>query len=263
MLTEDGVVWQAVEVAPERGPLDGRRIVVVGASSGIGREVALEACGRGARAVVAGRRGEVLEELVREIPERSRAIVCDVTEEGGCDELLARAEAILGGVDSVVYAAGASHLVRLADAQRSDWQGVLATNLLGAAALVRASLGALRESGDPSAVFLSSHSVGDPWPGLVLYAASKAALDEMVRGLRAEEPWLRALRIVVGPTLTGFVDAWDPAAAAAALEEWASAGYLRHEIQEASDVARVVCDVLADPSRRGDLRVISGSVELL
>ncbi len=41
------------------------------------------------------------------------------------------------------------------------------------------------------------------------YAAAKAGLHELARGLRAEYPWLRVTTFVVGPTITGFADDWD------------------------------------------------------
>ncbi|MGO8873083.1 MAG: hypothetical protein ACLQPH_17100 [Acidimicrobiales bacterium] len=66
-----------------------------------------------------------------------------------------------------------------------------------------------------------SHSVGRPWPGLVPYASSKAALDELVLGLRSEEPCLRTVRVVVGPTATPFADGWDPEVAGPLFERWA------------------------------------------
>ena len=100
---------------------------------------------------------------------------------------------------------------------------------------------------DPTAVLLSSHSVGRPWPGLVPYAASKAALDQLALGLRAEEPWLRVVRVVVGPTATPFADGWDPGLAGARFEAWAADGYLVHRVQEPSAVADRVLAALDDP----------------
>lgn len=256
--------------------LRGRRVLVVGASSGIGRAVAVAAAGAGARVVLSARRTDLLAEAADAAGAAGAgsaagaagatgtgavAIPCDVSDEGACEALVAAAARAAGGIDAVVYAAGASPLVRLADATETVWIGVLRSNLLGAASVLRSALGHLREAVDPAVVLLSSHSVGDPWPGLGVYAASKAALDELARGLRAEEPWLRAVRVAVGPTLTGFADAWDSESASRAIEEWAAAGHLRHEVQQPEYVAAVVCDLLGDPARRSDLVVIGGSAK--
>lgn len=266
--------------------LRGRRVLVVGASSGIGRAVAVAAAGAGARVVLSARRTDLLAEAADAAGAAGAAgvvgaagvgaeaagaagatgtgavaIPCDVSDEGACKALVAAAARAAGGIDAVVYAAGASPLVRLADATEAVWIGVLRSNLLGAASVLRSALGHLREAVDPAVVLLSSHSVGDPWPGLGVYAASKAALDELARGLRAEEPWLRAVRVAVGPTLTGFADGWDSESASRAIEEWAAAGHLRHEVQQPEYVAAVVCDVLGDPARRSDLVVIGGSAK--
>jgi NAD(P)-dependent dehydrogenase (short-subunit alcohol dehydrogenase family) len=234
---------------------------VVGASSGIGRAVALTACQAGARAVLAARRADALAAVADQAGDRAITCPCDVTSEADCERLADFAVRSMGGVDAIVYATGASPLVRIAEATRTDWELVLSTNLLGAARMVAALLPTLREEEDPVVVLVSSHSVGDPWPGLSLYATSKAALDELARGLRAEEAWLRVVRVAVGPTLTGFADAWDQARAAVALEEWSRAGLLRHEVQDPSYVASVVCGVLGDEGARADLRVVGGSVE--
>ena len=50
-------------------------------------------------------------------------------------------------------------------------------------------------------------------------------LHELARGLRAEYPWLRVTMFVVGPTITGFADGWDPTVATEMFERWAAEGY--------------------------------------
>jgi NAD(P)-dependent dehydrogenase (short-subunit alcohol dehydrogenase family) len=74
-------------------------------------------------------------------------------------------------------------------------------------------------------VLLGSSAVGRPYPGLVPYAAAKAGLHELARGLRAEYPWLRVSTFMVGPTITGFADGWDPTVAAEMFGRWAAEDY--------------------------------------
>lgn len=236
------------------GP-DGLRVLVVGASSGIGRATALALAAGGASVAVAARRLPPLLEVADAAHDgRARAFPCDVTDERACHRLVDDAAAWLGGLDAVVYAAGSAPLGRVEATGAARWQSVLSTNVVGAALVVARALPHLRRStaeagraggGGGTVVLLSSHSVGHPWPGLVPYAASKAALDELARGLRAEEPEVRMVRMVVGNTATPFADGWDPAAADEALTGWLAGGYLRHRVLEPAEVAAAVLAALA------------------
>jgi NAD(P)-dependent dehydrogenase (short-subunit alcohol dehydrogenase family) len=72
---------------------------------------------------------------------------------------------------------------------------------------------------------MSSDSVVAPRPGLVPYAASKGALEALVRGFRTEHPSTRFTCCSIGPTFpTGFADGFDPAAFGAVLDHWSRLG---------------------------------------
>jgi NAD(P)-dependent dehydrogenase (short-subunit alcohol dehydrogenase family) len=96
----------------------------------------------------------------------------------------------------------ASPLSPLVDAHANLWLDVLSTNLVGASLVCCSVLGHLREGGG-RAVLLGSSSVGRPFPGLVPYAASKAALEELIRGWRAGNPDV-LFTSLVGPTAETF-----------------------------------------------------------
>ena len=227
--------------------MTGRRVLVVGGSSGIGRALAVALGRRGDPVVVAARRADLLADVVADAGPTCRGAVADAADPGEARDLVARTVALLGGLDTVVYAAGRSALGALSDGDAADWHRTLATNVVGPALVLAAAIPHLAGGTDPTAVLLSSHSVGRPWPGLVPYAASKAALDQLALGLRAEEPWLRLVRVVVGPTATPFADGWDPGLAGARFEAWAADGYLVHRVQEPSAVADRVLAALDDP----------------
>ncbi|MHB8220110.1 MAG: SDR family oxidoreductase [Acidimicrobiales bacterium] len=239
-------------------PLGGRRVVVVGASSGIGRATALAAVREGATVALAARRREDLDAAAHDAGPRAGAFVADVTDEDSVSRLVEDVTSWMGGLDTVVYAAGQARLGLLAEVTAEQWRATWATNVTGAALVVARSLPHLRRSERACVTLLSSHSVGRPWPGLVPYAASKAGLDELARGLRVEEPGLRVLRVVVGNTATGFADHWEPGAATAALERWAAEGYLRHRVLAPAEVADAVVAALADtgPERADTLHVV-------
>ena len=231
-----------------------RRVLVVGGSSGIGRSLAVALARRGHLVAVAARRADAVAAAVVDAGPTAIALVGDMTDKDRCRTLVEEAATALGGLDAVVHAAGASPLGAVADTPATAWRDVLATNVVGAALTVSAALDHLRAGEDPSCVLLTSHSVGRPWPGLVPYAASKAALDQLVTGLRAEERWLRVVRVVVGPTATSFADGWDPGIAGPYFDRWAREGYLDHRVLEPDDVAARVLAVLdgSDPADEVD-----------
>ena len=220
-----------MEDAAESRPLAGRRVLVVGASTGIGRALAVAAISAGASVGLVARRKALLRQLQATLGRAAVALPCDVRSAIAVDSMMAMAEQQLGSIDTVVYTVGVNHLSLLADTGADVWRALLETNVVGAALVTKAVLPVLRRSGRPGRVaYLSSHSVPKPWPGLGAYAASKAALESMVASWRIEEPDVAFTRVVVGPTMTGMADAWDPAVAATMFERWSADGFLgEHE----------------------------------
>jgi NAD(P)-dependent dehydrogenase (short-subunit alcohol dehydrogenase family) len=201
--------------------IDGARILVVGASSGIGRAITERALARGAHVAMAARRAELLERIGTTAGSRAVPLTCDVSDAGACVAMVDDAIARLGGLDALVYAAGCYRLVTVADASPADWEQAFAVNVIGAAMSVKTALSALRESRG-RAVFLSSEVVGQPRAGVVAYGSSKAALDHLVRGLRTEVDDVSFTSIVIGATgetdlgratprdtLSQFVQRWE------------------------------------------------------
>jgi NAD(P)-dependent dehydrogenase (short-subunit alcohol dehydrogenase family) len=236
-------------------------MLVVGASSGIGRALAVAAGAAGARVALAARRLDLVEEAAQAIRDGdgdggALAMRCDVTSEADCRSVVDDAVAWLGGLDDLVVMAGSSPLVRIADADAATWRVLLETNLVGAALVIGRAVAHLR-AGDHPVVVVTTHSMGLPWPGLGAYAATKAALAELARGLRREEPGIRALTVSVGPTATAFAESWDPVAAGAAFEEWAAAGLLRHAVLQADEMAGAILRAMGDPTG-GDEILIAG-----
>lgn len=235
-----------------------RRVLVVGASTGIGRSTVVALARAGARVVASARRGHLLDDVVAEAGEHARAVPADVRDAGSVEHLVATAVGHLGGLDALVYATGVNHLAFLEDTEPEDWQRVLETNLVGAALVTRAALGALRAEGGRVA-FLSSHSVPDPWPALGAYAASKAALDTMIAAWRPEVPEVTFTRLVVGPTITGMAEAWDAELSARMFDRWAAEGRFEGIVPvEPEVVAEVVRRWLADPHPPEDIDMLAG-----
>ncbi len=242
--------------------LEGRRVLVVGASSGIGRALAVAAGAAGARVALAARRLALVEEAAREIRDggaEARAWSCDVTEEADCERLVAEASAWMGGIDVVLYMSGSSPLVRVSEAPASLWHEMLSTNLVGAAVVVREALEYLRASPDP-VVVVTTHSMGVPWPWLGVYGSTKAALAELARGLRSEEPHLRVLCVAVGNTASSFADNWDPEVAGQAFGQWVADGLLRYEVLQCDEMADAVLAAVLDSTTDDDLLIAGAEV---
>jgi NAD(P)-dependent dehydrogenase (short-subunit alcohol dehydrogenase family) len=240
------------------GGLEGRRVLVVGASSGIGRALAVAAGTAGARVALAARRLELVEEAAQEIGRaggEARAWRCDVTDGDDCRALVDAATRYMGGIDIVLYLSGSSPLVRVVDASPQQWHDLWATNVVGAATIVAQALPHLRRATDP-VVLVTTTTMGDyPWPWLTVYGATKAALAEMARGLRHEEPGLRVVCVAVGPTYTAFADGWDPDAATAAFTAWSDGDMMHHGVLEAGAMAAAMLDAVTDTAGPDDLLI--------
>lgn len=236
--------------------LEGRRILVVGGSSGIGEATGRMAAEEGAIVAFAARRQERLEEIVAGTP-RAIAVPCDVTDPASCDAAVAAVVESLGGLDAVVYTTGIFPMGLLTEADDAFWQRVFSTNVFGASRIARAAAPHLRASGG-RLVFVSSNAAERPWPGMVIYAASKAALECFVAGWRNEEPEIAATTVVVGPTLTDALLEGDAELGARLRPRWAAGGYLPEnpQIQQPVDVATEICNVLRSNTRVTDVRVV-------
>ena len=232
-----------------------RRLLVVGATSGVGRAIAAKAAAAGARVVAVGRRADRLEALAAEDHGDLVGVPADVRLEDDCRRMVAEAVGALGGLDALIYATGMSPLGRLVDTGADEWRAVLETNVVGAALVCRHAVPHLERS-HGRAAFLSSVSVEDPRPFLVPYGASKAALDSLIRGWRNEHPDLCFIRIVVGPTATEFSAGWNPATVGELAEMRAERGLVKATIMTPDEVAAQVLDALMAPVWLDDLRVM-------
>ncbi|MGI9601984.1 MAG: SDR family oxidoreductase [Acidimicrobiales bacterium] len=218
------------------------RIVVVGASSGIGAALAVELISRRSHVVLSARRADRLAEVCAEAGGGS-AIAADVTDPTACDRLADAVAAELGPIDAFVYCAGVGTMAPLADADPDAWQRDFAVNAVGANLITARLLPHLDPAG--LAVYISSRSIEDHHWGLSSYAATKAALDQSIRSWRVEHRDKRFLRVQMGNTVgTEFGDHLDPAATQAAMGHWAGQG-IDLGFMELADVAGALADVLA------------------
>jgi NAD(P)-dependent dehydrogenase (short-subunit alcohol dehydrogenase family) len=166
----------------QTGRLAGSHALVTGASSGIGREVALRFALEGARVACGGRDVERTTRTVDEIRAAGGegfAVCGDLSTEAGADAVVAAAAAALGGLDALVSNAGvdASDWRDVADWDVAEFDRIIATNLRGPFLVARAAIPHLLAAGGGSIVHMSSVCAITVWAGDCAYDISKAGLN--------------------------------------------------------------------------------------
>jgi NAD(P)-dependent dehydrogenase (short-subunit alcohol dehydrogenase family) len=235
--------------------LDGRRVLVLGASSGLGRIVGLHLCEQGAHVAFAARRGGLCEEAAKEASGTAVGLACDVTDADACRRVVDQAVERLGRLDDVVYATGLTSMVAMADADAELWRRSFDTNVIGASLVTRAALPHLQDGGG-TVVFLSSvSSYTGPWPGIGVYTSTKAALNRMIETWRSEHPEVGFARVNLGPTNDGGTAVEAHEGSFGHLGRWQGMGLFSGALAEARSVAGAVATVLADPSRVWEVTV--------
>ena len=202
--------------------LSGRRVVVTGASSGIGRALARGLVESGAQVIAAARSADKLAALAAEVGEGLRTVTADVADPGAVERLAALA----GRVDAVVNNAGVGHVEPFLASDPARWRVTLDTNLIGALLMARAFLPDMLAAGRGLILNVGSTSTTG-WPYLTLYAASKAALQAASIALDREHAarGVRVAYLELGPTAgTDFGSRCDPAHLPTAAQRWTELG---------------------------------------
>jgi uncharacterized protein len=189
------------------GVLAGKRVLVTGASSGIGRELARQVAAEGAVVGVAARREDRLQALVRAIEAgggRAIALPADLARRGAAEQLAADAVSALGGVDVLVNNAGTSlHGLQWVAGAGDEARELLEVNYWAPLGLTRELVPPMRERGEGAVVNVTSMIQVSPFPGLGHACSSKAALGIASQVLRME---LRGSGVRVVEAPLGVID---------------------------------------------------------
>ena len=183
------------------GRLQGRRIVVTGAASGIGRAIAQLFAAEGAALALFDRDAAGLAATAAQ----TGGHVCevDVASEASVAAAAAQAAQALGGIDGVVNAAGIMRTGPIEDTPMAVWRQVIDVNLTGTFMVSRACLPWLRQAEGATIVNIASAAGLLPnAPGLTAYAASKGGVVNLGRAMAAE----LAPAIRVNTVCPGMVD---------------------------------------------------------
>ena len=188
-----------------------RVALVTGASSGIGRLLALGLAERGARVALVARRADALGELAEEIRRAggaAQALPCDVADREQVEACTARALERFGTVDVLVNNAGYGHHRTFLEWDLDDMERMMRVNFLGSLYFTKFLLPQMAERGRGWLVFLSSVAGKIASPEESAYAASKFALQGLAQALslEVEDAGVHVLIVCPGAIRTPFFD---------------------------------------------------------
>lgn len=198
------------------------------------------------------RNEQLLAEAAAEAGPNAIGIRCDVTDEASTRDAMARAVEFLGGVDSILYAAGMGVLKKIEELDSATWHRVFDTNVVGASTVTTAALPYLKDSTGMIAYMSSvSASLTAPWPGLASYTVTKAALDKLVEAWRAEHPEVGFTRLIVGEcgggegdSQSNFTAGWDLELAGSMYPTWMARGLLTDKVMDVEHFVEAVESIL-------------------
>jgi NAD(P)-dependent dehydrogenase (short-subunit alcohol dehydrogenase family) len=240
-----------------RQPLAGQRLLVFGATGGIGRAICEEARGAGARLHLSARGEDALAGLGAALDAGHTA--GDVTDPAAVDAVVAVAKDAMGGLDGVVLAVGSVVLKPAHRTSDADWAATRAVNLDAALHVVRAAAKAMMRAGGGNLVLFSTAAAHAGVPNHAAIAAAKAGVEGLVRATAATYAG-RGLRInavapgLVETPLTARITANE--AARAASEKMHGLG----RIGDADDIAHAVRFLLESTWTTGQVLIVDGGL---
>jgi NAD(P)-dependent dehydrogenase (short-subunit alcohol dehydrogenase family) len=163
--------------------LTGHVACVTGASSGIGRRVAITLAAAGAYVVGVARREDALLSLKEEIGEGADYVVADVADRANVQALVDAISAPFGAADIVVHAAGVNTREVADDVTPQGWDQTLALNLSAPFFISQAMVPAMRAKGWGRIVNFASLQTTRAFPGGVAYGASKGGIGQLTRAM--------------------------------------------------------------------------------
>ena len=187
--------------------LSGRRVLLTGASRGIGRALASELAGAGASLALVARDRDALEEVAAALG-AATVHPCDLADPAQVDGLVARVEDAGGPIDVLVNNAGLDRSGALVESGPEDVGAVFQVNLLTPVELCRQALPGMLDRGVGHLVNMSSLAGVSGFPGMAVYASTKAGLTHFTSVLRSDlrgSPVVTTL-VEVGPVPTDMLD---------------------------------------------------------
>lgn len=183
----------------------GRRVLVTGGTSGIGEAVAMAFVGAGAGVVISGRSDERARRIMRRcgrLPGSIAFVPGNVAKRKKCENIVAAAVGILGGLDIVVNSAGVIYHATAEETSDEQWQETMSVNVNGTFYICRAAIPELRKTRGTIVNIASDAALSGSYH-LTAYCASKGAVLQMTRAMALDYA-REGIRIV--PVCPGDVD---------------------------------------------------------
>jgi NADP-dependent 3-hydroxy acid dehydrogenase YdfG len=228
------------------GSLDGRRILITGASSGIGEATAAAVVAEGGAVALAARRKDRLDELAGRLDGKAVAIEADISDEAQANALVSRAAEELGGLDGLVNNAGVMLLGLVQGADTDEWRRMIDVNLLGLLYCTHAAVPVMRDGDGGDIVNVSSVAGRGANMGSAVYNMTKWGVTGFSEALRQECLHL-GIRVTciepgfVATELQGHNE--DPMVVERIEKMRDSIG----DVLEAEDIANAIVYILAQP----------------
>lgn len=170
-------------------PINEQVVVILGASSGIGRETALQLARRGAKVVIAARSESGLNSLDLEIKDKGgevTAVICDITDYAQVERVADIAVQAYGRIDTWVNVASVGGFSTFEDTSLEEFRRMLDTNVMGYVHGAKAALPHLRREGRGALISIGSVESYVTIPLHSHYAATKHAIEGLMDGIRRE-----------------------------------------------------------------------------
>lgn len=243
--------------------LNGKTILVTGASSGIGREISINLSSMGATLVITGRNDERLSDTFNNLSNDNGQHHLKVIADLGVDEQIEHLAAESLPVDGIVNCSGINDKAPIKHVTRERIDKMFSANVYGPMLLVKELLKKKKVNNSASIVFISSISSIYATVSNALYASSKGAINSLVKVLALElaPKKIRVNSIMPGMVRTGMINAYGLSE-----EEMDSVikGYPLGRIGEPKDISNAAIFFLSDDSSwiTGANLVIDGGVTL-
>jgi NAD(P)-dependent dehydrogenase (short-subunit alcohol dehydrogenase family) len=234
--------------------LDGKVVVISGASMGVGKATAERCAADGATVVLLARRKLLLDEIAETIGTNAVPIATDVTCSTQVRAAFEQVALQFGRIDVLVNSAGASRIRLIEEASDEDIAVTVSTNLLAPIYTTRAAIPLLRAAGGGDIMNISSEITLDHLPMMTLYAATKHGLNGFTEAMSKElrKDSIRVTLVILGAVDdTGIHENFAPGDIERAWPIWEADGYLTRmsgtQRLTPPTVAAVLHDVMTRP----------------
>lgn len=192
--------------------LTGKRVLVVGATGGIGSQTAKLLASGGAQLYLSGRKADALSALGRQLGlDSERLFLADITRESEVAEMSRRMRELAGGIDILVNASGVGIIKPVEQLSVEEFTMTLNANLVGSYILVKSFLPMMKEAKKGLVVNIPGVLGKVPMAGAAAYSASKYGLVGMMQSIREEvkRTEIRITNLFLGGVDSPFWDAID------------------------------------------------------